>query len=160
MKSVQERFWIKVNKNGPIQPNMSTPCWEWLASVNSSGYGHIRVDGKLVETHRLIWEWTFGLLGPGECALHKCDFRRCVNPEHLFKGTTADNNQDMWNKGRYNAPGQRGEKNGQSKLTMEKVREIRRMCKIRARTQAEIGKMFGVSAATVSAVYRNLIWKE
>lgn len=28
--TLEERFWSKVNKNGSMQPHMTTQCWEWM----------------------------------------------------------------------------------------------------------------------------------
>lgn len=53
---------------------------------------------------------------------HSCDNRKCVNPEHLFLATQAENIADMVAKNRQ-AKG--GRVHG-SKLTAEDVRAIRR----------------------------------
>jgi len=52
---------------------------------------------------------------------HVCDVRNCINPDHLFLGTHADNMRDMKNKGRAHL----GEAHGMAKLTNSQVLEIR-----------------------------------
>lgn len=80
-------------------------CWIWSGSVGNSGYGKLRF-GKTrdVSTHRLSYSLFHGPIPLGMCVLHRCDTRRCINPDHLFAGTKADNAQDMVSKGRQFSP--------------------------------------------------------
>lgn len=75
-------------------------CWEWLGSKNKA-YGSFILYEKNYPTHRLAWLIWNGEITNGLHVLHKCDNPVCVNPEHLFLGTHADNMRDMSLKGRY-----------------------------------------------------------
>jgi hypothetical protein len=105
-KSLEERFWPKVNKNGPRQPHMPTPCWEWTGFVNWGGYGQLRDADKRrpVGAHRVSWALANGREAPdGVDVMHACDNRKCVRPEHLSVGSRLDNVRDMISKGRAGA---------------------------------------------------------
>ena len=75
--TLDNRFWAKVNKEGPVQPHMSSCCWTWTGARTSDGkYGKLYVDGKLQRAHRVGW-----LLQTGEKPVyirHKCDNPLCV----------------------------------------------------------------------------------
>lgn len=77
-------------------------CWEWQGAT-ASGYGRVKVWRKVVSAHRLAFQLAFPEVDvKGFDVCHKCDNRRCCNPEHLFKGTRSDNMQDCKRKGRLN----------------------------------------------------------
>jgi hypothetical protein len=100
--TVAERFWKKVNKDGPIPahcPELGN-CWVWTGSVTQNfGYGQLAVNNRPVRAHRLAWFLETGEQ-PTEHVLHKCDNPPCIRFTHLFQGTPADNARDCLAKDR------------------------------------------------------------
>ena len=83
-------------------------CWIYVGYRNEKGYGAtmVRREGKghLVKAHRLMYSKYIGRIPDGMVVCHTCDNPSCVNPEHLFVGTQADNLKDMHAKGRRKYP--------------------------------------------------------
>lgn len=128
-----------------FEPN--TGCWLWSGRINHGGYGLL---GKRERAHRLSWKIHRGEIPDGLCVLHRCDTPACVNPEHLWVGTVAENNADRSAKGRGAKVHKRavrtyGEGMNRSKLSNEDVAEIKKGLDGVAAT----ARRFGVSKAHI-----------
>jgi hypothetical protein len=81
-------------------------CLEWTGGTDGRGYGQIRVEGRLLKTHRFAWEIAHGPIPEGLNVLHRCDNPPCCDAEKcLFLGTQPDNIADMVAKGRQRSGG-------------------------------------------------------
>lgn len=138
-------------------------CWIWLATTDPRSdhmsYGKFWINDlkKSIGAHRASWNIYMGPIPSGMIVLHRCDVPCCVNPNHLFLGTNKDNTKDMMTKGRdwLCRQSRRGGRSNFSKLTTEKVIEIRRD----NRPQREIAFDFGITQSAVSLIKRRKNWK-
>lgn len=132
-------------------------CWPWAGEISKNGYGVFYYRQKIFLAHRLAYSLHYGK-DPGELlACHHCDNRKCANPNHLFLGTSKDNQIDKVQKNRHNI--RRGSESPLSKLNEEKVLEIRDLLSRKELTNKDIGKMYAVSPACIDAILRNRTWK-
>jgi hypothetical protein len=75
-------------------------CHLWEGTCNRGGYGVISFYGKRHLVHRLAWTLKFGAIPEGLVLCHRCDERRCINPDHHFVDTQQANMADMATKRR------------------------------------------------------------
>jgi len=125
-------FWSHVEK--------TDTCWFWKAATSWGGYGKVHVGYRTLGAHKVSYILNHGQVPANLLVCHKCDTPTCVNPEHLFLGTPADNMLDKVRKNRQS----RGAEHSQavlsgkrtilrgllcthSKLTGDQVKEIRNL---------------------------------
>lgn len=145
-------FWGKVEK--------SEGCWLWRGPIDRYGYGKVSVLGRTRKAHRVAWAlagWTAD--ADGALILHRCDVRACVNPEHLYPGTSRDNNHDTISRSSSRVGGAPGERNPCARLTWSDVREIRRLASD-GTSRASLAERFGVSCGTVHNIVSGRKWKQ
>lgn len=137
----EEFFWPKVLK-GP-------GCWAWKASRNPWGYGQFGKTGA----HRAAWIFTHGPIPSGLHVCHRCDHPYCVNPDHLFLGTPAENVADAKRKGHYAW----GDRKPGVKLHPINVIGAKLLWNL-GYSQRFIAKLLGVSFQTIWKIVHNYKW--
>lgn len=125
-------------------------------SPSRSGHRMMTYRGKDVGVHRVAWTLTHGPIPDGLVVCHRCDVPNCINIEHLFLGTMADNNADRDQKGRHTPLP--GSKNGNASLSEYQVIEIRELLAQQV-PQREIGRRYGVTQSTVWMIAAGRSWK-
>lgn len=159
IKNVAERFWDKVDKNGPTPAHAPElgPCWLWLGHLTGGGYAQFSVGQKQFPAHKFSWMMAHGPVKDGKLIRHRCDVRHCVNPAHLIPGSQLENMRDMISRGR--ARPSRGEKNGGAKLTNDQAVSIKKEYQLTSATQTDLGKRYGVSRRAIGMIVLGQRWK-
>jgi len=146
-KSLEQRLMEKVARQ-------ANDCWQWTGNHHQYGYGLLKIDGKQIRAHRISWELKNGAIPAGLHILHRCDTPSCVNPDHLFLGTQADNIADKLAKGRQ----ARGERLHSSKLKVVQVIEIKRLLAAGAKNRT-LARQFDVTPTAIRAIAAGRAWK-
>lgn len=153
-KSPEIRFWNKVKKDSDDK------CWEWLGSKYYNGYGQFYERPNKIVAHRYSYELHYGKINDTTLVVcHKCDNRKCVNPNHLFLGTQSDNLKDMVSKGRRVHSSRKGTNNGMCKLTEKEVEDIRKRYTNEKISAKLLGKEYGISESQTLRIINNESWK-
>lgn len=146
----KERFEEKVDRSPGFGPKGD--CHRWTAAIGTHGYGTFEMDGPKV-AHRVSYQLYCGEIPDDMQVLHRCDNRQCVNPDHFFLGSQADNIDDMMKKGR--AKPRIGSRARSAKLTEADVIAILSD----PRPHHELAKLYGVSSNAIIYIRNGRSWK-
>ena len=148
--TVEERFLVKTKRTGK--------CLEWIGARDGNGYGLFRPYGRrgaLIRAHIFALKKKLKReLKIGFKALHTCDNPPCVEPAHLFEGTSADNAEDRNAKGRHAY----GERNGRAVLTKSQVVSAREEYANGVSVEV-LAKKYGLTYHGMRAVVKRVNWK-
>lgn len=137
-------------------------CWDWSGSKRKFGYGALSTNKYgCSDAHRASWIIHKGKIPKGLQVCHHCDNPICSNPSHLFLGTIRENCLDKIKKGRANftiPPISYGERNKQSKLKEEDVKEIKKML-LNCIPSTYISELYNVSVSTISRIHLKKTWQ-
>ena len=121
-------------------------CWIHRNKTMKNGYVQLTCDGRKILAHRLSYEVYNGSFDLSLKVCHSCDTPNCINPEHLFLGTQADNIQDKETKGRHG-------RTGKDPLTEDEEAFILTYHSM-GKTYKEIADLVGVHRMTVGRYVR------
>jgi len=143
----EQKFWAKVKRGDD--------CWLWTGARTQKGYGQVTLKGRAGYAHRYSYELHKGPIPEGMCVCHTCDNPPCVNPDHLWLGTYAENMADCVSKGRLHDV--RGESHPRAKLTTGDVLDIRSWAATGI-SRAEIARCYCVSGSAICNIVNRERW--
>lgn len=147
---------------------ISDPCWKWIGTIDAAGYAIFHVNRQGRKAARISFALFHGSFDKDLIVCHRCDNRECVNPDHLFLGTPADNSADMVLKGRsakgnkspsrlYPEKIKRGVNHHNSKLSENDVMEILALSQ-GGIAKRELSRRYGVSRTSVKGILNGTLW--
>lgn len=143
---ISRKISFTINENGCFEVDSHAPY--------TTGYFVAKINGVRKQLHRHVYEECFGDIPEGMFICHKCDNKKCINPEHLEVGTHEKNVQDAVDRGLYRI----GESHPNSKLTESEVVSIKIMLSSGMKN-IDIAKVTNAHKDTVSDIKRGKAWK-
>lgn len=154
---------LRVDLDGPVpehDPSLGA-CHIWTGPTYE-GYGTISVSGTAWSTHRFSYAMNVGPIPDGLFVCHRCDVKACVNPDHLYVGTHAQNMADAVERQRFHSPSATNHvgdfRAGSATLAPDQVRTIRALLHEGQMLHREIGAMFGVTEKCISQIKSGRTW--
>ena len=142
----QERARLRSLIHARVTIDSSTGCWRWRGGSGSHGYGLLSqkvAPGIILSqpVHRVAYIAWNGSIEEGLFVCHRCNVKKCCNPEHLYADSHENNMRHAWRDGLLSIPPRiennpgwtakrlaalpRGEQHPRSKLTAERIRLLR-----------------------------------
>jgi hypothetical protein len=122
-----------------------------------NGYGQLTFQRQHYTTHVVGFLLQHGPIPPGKLVTHKCDIKLCVRGECLELGDHSQNNFDAYERGlKKGTTKTRGEANGNARLSLRDVLEIRALKGLRS--QRSVAEEWGIGKTTVAKIWNGELW--
>jgi hypothetical protein len=162
-----ETMHIKEAHDKIMQLFNKDECIEYKGVVTKNGYGRICIKGIRIQAHVLSYILHHGSVPRTKYVLHKCDNRLCINPDHLFLGSKADNVKDMVNKGRawWQRPFEEMPENmkrlikKRRKLSSQQIKELKEMHS-NGISQRSLSRYFNVGQPVIKDILDGRTYKD
>ena len=131
-------------------------CWDWKGKFEKLGYSKMSCRSSLGarHAHRASYLIHIGEIPINLQVNHRCNNRKCSNPDHLYLGTQKQNIDDVINSDHQ----AKGSKNGNSKLKENQVVEIKKLID-KGVSSYKIGNIHGVTGACILNIKNGKTWK-
>ena len=146
-KCLEDKFEYFIDKSGD--------CWNWTGGIGHEGYGDLNFNHKKYLTHRFSYELHNGKIPEGKLVCHKCNNRKCVNPDHLYAGTQKQNSNDMILAGTLI----HGKDHCHAKITEKDAVEIQRLYAQGGWTHRTLAEKFRINHSNIGNILRGTRWK-
>lgn len=146
-EQVEADFEARYVKRGP------NDCWEWIGTIEKGGYGVLQIEKKQWRAHRYAYVRLHGAIPDNLLVCHRCNNPLCVNPAHLYVGTSQDNSNDTAAAGSL-----KGTRNGRAKITAEDVVKIRELYAYEDRSQHWLAQRYGLKQTHISEIVTGKQW--
>ncbi len=123
--------------------------WLFNGATDGQGYGKLFFGESTIKTHVLMYMIHKGDVPEGMCVCHTCNIKHCVNPDHLFLGTSSDNNSQAWKDGLQPL----------SVISNDLAKQIFIAGQNHFKTHAELGREFGVTRSIARQIRLGLAFK-
>ena len=118
-----------------------TGCWVWGRALTSRGYGHLTINKRQILAHRFVYATQVGPIPDGWDVHHRCENKRCINPDHLEPLPHVDNSRCSV----------------KAKLDSKAAAGIRRLAASGV-SLMQLAVRFGVDRRTIRAVLNGETW--
>jgi hypothetical protein len=125
---------------------LESGCHEWRSTLHRDGYGKFWFGGKQAAAHRVAWIILVGEIPEGKWILHKCDNRKCVNPDHLYVGDAQQNVLDKVDRCSWW---------GRMQISFDEVKEIRARYAAGGVTQQQLAEEYACHQTQISRLVLN-----
>ena len=166
-KDKEKRFIQRIREGKiEIDPETGIAHSVFRRQMTSKNNGYIQTfcGGETIFVHRLVWMYVYGEIPDGYDINHKNGDKSDNRIDNLELMTRSQNVVHARNVlGRIIGVYGRsfpGSKNGNAKLSWDKIHEIRKMYATGNYTQSDLGKKFGVSQTIIGGIIRNESWIE